>query len=245
MKKYENLPNAPIVEAIIDFRVKLPQNFQVKKFTSLREKLKDRYPNVKERRFIEFEIRNDKSTSNPSQERLQGYFFESEDKKNVAQFRIDGFTFSRLKPYTKWEDIFAEAKDLWNLYRLEASPKEVTRIAVRYINHIEIPMSKNIDLSDYLKSSPNIPKNIPQNIYSFFSRIVINYGEKILANLTQALERRVNQNLPVLILDIDVFKKEEVKLESNEIWPLFEKLRGIKNDIFFSSITEKTKELFK
>jgi uncharacterized protein (TIGR04255 family) len=31
----------------------------------------------------------------------------------------------------------------------------------------------------------------------------------------------------------------------NAIWPEFENLRDFKNDIFFKSLTEKTKELFR
>ena len=79
------------------------------------------------------------------------------------QFRINGFTFNRLKPYTSWGDILPQVKDLWSLYIDIASPESITRIAVRYINNIEIPKPDNIVFSDYLKVPPKIPDN-PYNI---------------------------------------------------------------------------------
>ena len=53
-----------------------------------------------------------------------------------------------------------------------------------------------------------------------------------------------NQKLP-LIFDIDVWKLTNYKSDDEEMWKEFEKLRKFKNDVFFNSITEKTKELFK
>ncbi len=44
----------------------------------------------------------------PRDEGIQGYFYKSDDGKNIARFRKDGFTFSRLKPYTDWESVLVE-----------------------------------------------------------------------------------------------------------------------------------------
>ncbi len=47
-------------------------------------------------------------------------FSKTPDRLNVAQFRRDGFTFNRLRPYTKWEEIRPEALRLWQLYTAKA-----------------------------------------------------------------------------------------------------------------------------
>jgi len=66
-----------------------------------------------------------------------------------------------------------------------------------------------------------------------------------IAIITQTMENTTkNQRLP-LILDIDVFSKINFINSDEEMWKEFEKLRKFKNDVFFYSITEKTKELFK
>lgn len=53
-----------------------------------------------------------------------------------------------------------------------------------------------------------------------------------------------SQKLP-LIFDIDVIKKANFMKKESDIWMDFNLLRQFKNEIFFNSITEKTKELFK
>ena len=45
-----------------------------------------------------------------AQFQVDGYVFTSADGKQVVQYRLDGFTFSRLRPYTRWEEVFAEAQ---------------------------------------------------------------------------------------------------------------------------------------
>lgn len=251
MIKFPHLDNAPIVEAIIDFRVKLPQNFQVEKFLALKEKLKNIYPKTMEQKFMrtKVEVKDEKITSQDLQKSLEGYFFKSEDEKNIAQFRINGFTFNRLKPYTSWEEILPQVKDLWSLYIDIASPESITRVAVRYINHIEISKPDNIVFSDYLKVPPKVPDtpyNIPSTSSNFLTKIVINdLAQLIEANFIQAFEIDIKNNLPIIILDIDAFKKVDIAPDNNEIWNIFEQLHEMKNKIFFNSITDKTLEQLK
>jgi len=246
MARQRYLKNAPIVEAIIDFRVKLPTKFEVKTLVSIKEMLGDSYPQMEERREFEAGVRiKDKRVEHMIEEKgLQGYFFKSPDGKNVAQFRKDGFTFSRLKPYTNWQDVLAEAKNLWRLYVDRTSPDLVTRIAVRYINQLDIPLPIE-DLAKYLKAPPTMPKNLPQELCQFLTRVTIRDPKSdIMAHIIQALERSSKRDYATVILDIDVFKQKESGFEELEIWQTFEQLRNLKNRIFFSSITETSARLF-
>ncbi len=102
MASPRHFDHAPITEAIIDLQVKLPKDFEVEQLATLKDKLRDRYPKVEEHRLIRgtFELKAGKPTSQSADLGLRGFFFRSGDPVNVAQFRIDGFTFSRLRPYT-------------------------------------------------------------------------------------------------------------------------------------------------
>lgn len=247
MVKPRHLSNAPIVEALIDFRVKLPSTFEITKFLPLKEKLSADYPKFQGKRRVQFRtgVKGAQFQQTVQDEGLAGYWITSADEKNVAQFRIDGFTFSRLQPYTKWESVLAEAKRLWELYDNVASPEFITRIAVRYINQMNIPFPIN-DFDSYLTSPPRVPKTLPQSISDFLTRIVICDKEHdIFANVTQALQKSDKLNYVTVILDIDVYKKKEVGFDENEIWPTFQILRDLKNRIFFDSIKEKAVRLFK
>lgn len=247
MAEYRHLNNAPITEAIIDLRVRLPSEFQVKNFSSLRETLHDQYPGVEERRLITgaFGIEAGKPVMRPPVDKgIEGYLFRSANNTKVVQFKKEGFTFSRLKPYTDWEDVSAKAKDLWELYVAKAFPELVTRIAVRYINHLKIPLPIN-DFLEYLTVPPRVPDNAPQDVSTFLSRVVVHDLQMdIAANITQALEKSVEPNYATVILDIDVYKRGEFAVGINDIWPVFAQLHDLKNRIFFGSITERTARLF-
>ncbi len=244
MAKQRYLKNAPIVEALIDIRAKNPSSFQVKEFSSLRETLKEDYPTVDERRLLEWkgEIAGKQIAQTIEDKGLSGYFFKASDGKSVVQFRGDGFTFSRLAPYRKWETVLSEATRLWKLYSSKALPEVITRIAVRYINRLEL-LLPIYDFSDYLTAPPPIPDSLPQEVSQFLTKVVIQESD-ITANIIQALERSSTPDHVAIILDIDVFKLRETGFDENSFWAEFEQLRELKNRIFFESITEKAARLY-
>lgn len=248
MVEVKHLNNAPITEAIIDFRVKLPVAFKVEAFLELKETIGNRFPKVQERKLFSSKLRFEKGEPQPLSSEyhgVQGYFFSPEDEKNVAQFRIDGFTFSRLKPYTDWGHLFNEAKELWKIYSGVTQPEAVTRLAVRYINHIDIPIPID-DLADYLTAPPKIPNNIHGVISGFLSKVIVyDPVTDTATNIVHALEKSNKPDKHItIVLDIDSYKMGDFNIDDGEIRNIFEKLHNIKNNIFFNSITNKTVRLF-
>jgi len=248
MAEVRHLNNAPITEAIIDFRVKLPSEFKVETFLELKNTIGDRFPKVEDRKLFSSQFEIKKGEPQPPSAKyhgVQGYFFKPEADKKVAQFRIDGFTFSRLKPYTNWEEMFDEARELWGMYCEIAQPEAVTRLAARYINHINIPLPID-DLSDYFTASPKIPENVQGVISGFLSKVVV-YDQEldVATNIVQALEKSTKPDKYItVVLDIDSFKTGDFYANNGEMWEIFANLRNIKNQIFFSSITDETARLF-
>jgi uncharacterized protein (TIGR04255 family) len=247
MAEYPLLRNAPITEALIDIRVKIRSDFDVEQFQSLHNAITTQYPDKKKRHKWEgkFEFKNGETPISASTETIDGYLFTSADGKQIFQARIDGFTFNRLKPYEQWETFRDEALRLWKLYRDIISP-EIIRVALRFINKIDIPLSPQtvLDFDDYLTAGPIVPKELPQGLSSFLTRVVIRDPDSdALAIITQAFEQIINPKFVPIILDIDVFKQKEV-ISEEEAWQTLEELRHFKNRIFFTSITEKAKELF-
>jgi uncharacterized protein (TIGR04255 family) len=245
--EYSLLRNAPITEALIDIRIKLRDDFDVERFHSLHDIIADQYPNKKTRQKWEgrFEFKKGVGPISASTETVDGYMFTSTDGKQIFQARIDGFTFNRLKPYERWEILRDEAMRLWRMYQELISP-EIVRVALRYINKIDIPLFPVPlkDFNEYLTAAPIVPAGLPQGVSSFLTRVVIHNPEiDAAAIITQAFEQIVDPKFLPIILDIDVFKQKEI-IGEEEAWQTLEKLRDFKNKIFFESITEKAKELF-
>ncbi|MCG2756881.1 MAG: TIGR04255 family protein [Desulfobacteraceae bacterium] len=248
MSDYTVFPNAPITEAVIEIKAQLPEETALKSLESFHDHIKDRFPEKQEQRFIKADFKlsqKDTTLTLPTKTGTQGYLFRSLKEKKVVQSKIDGFAFNKLKPYENWDLFRSEGRELWKLYSEIVNPIKVTRIGLRYINRIEVPLPFK-DFSEYLLTNPQIAPQLPQAVSHFFMRLeVSNPDIEATAIITQAMDKPTKTKRLPLILDIDVFRITEYVEKTEEMWEDFEKLRDFKNDIFFNSVTEKAKELFR
>lgn len=242
-----HLSKAPIVEAIIHLRVKLPPDIDHTKLLSLHDMIKDQYPNHKTHRVGTFKIElpdGELAKSAVEDEGIVGYRFTSKDEKKIVQFNLNDFVFSQLYPYENWEKARDEAKRLWTIFADAVSPETIKRVALRYINRLEVPQDLK-DFNEYLTMPPNVPAALPQALSSFLTRMVIpDDSLKATAIITQALETSANPKTVPIILDIDVFREYDYDPKGSEVWDYLEQLRVLKNKIFFESITEKIAEMY-
>ena len=249
MVETTRFPNAPITEALLDIRVTLPAETDLAKLATFHDAIKQQYPSKQERLawrgHVEIKTSPVPEVSQSATGGPDGYLFTSVDGRQVVQARLDGFTFSRLKPYDKWESLRDEAKELWQHYVKIASPETVTRVALRYINRIELPLPMR-DFKDYILTTPEIAPELPQGLDSFFMRLVIpDPKAQAVAIVTETMEPiDESRNRLPLIFDIDVFRMAAFSVQDKTLWETFEHLHNLKNDIFFKSITPKARELF-
>lgn len=245
---FPHLNNAPITEAIIDFRVRLPGAFEILRLKEAHAQLSADYPTLEERQVTQQQFEQRPGQPPKLAVRSQGvlgYRFRSADNKSIVQFRRNGFTFNRLKPYPSWDQVFPEACRLWKIYSTVAHPEEISRIAVRFINRLPIPLP-NLEFSDYLTAPPALPHGIPQSLSGFLTQVVIQDPEtKLAANVVQALEPPLNEQYVSMILDIDVYQRDVSQLTLEAVLGQFAKLREMKNRIFFGSLTEKALALLR
>ncbi len=245
MAEYPIIKYAPITEALIDIRVKIKEGLGIEQLEAIHTLISEQYPEKKKQHRWEskFEFKEGESPISTTVDTAFGCIFSSVDGKQIFQARLDGFTFSRLKPYETWETFRDEAHKLWQIYKERTTP-EIIRVAARYINRIEIPLPIE-DFSEYLTAAPIVPEGLPQEVGSFFTRVVIHDREIDCAGIiTQALEQGITPDILPIILDIDVFKQRTEGISEEEAWEILENLRHLKNKIFFSSITKKTEEIF-
>jgi uncharacterized protein (TIGR04255 family) len=233
---------------LLDIRVELPKTTKLEDLKLFREKVKAHYPLEEQR--VSWQaglgIKEGKPTLSLPKGEIVGFLYKSSDGKKILQARLDGFTLNKLRPYDNWEKFVSEAKTYWRIYSETVKPSRISRIALRYINRIEIPIPFG-DFTEYLLTTPEIADGIPQGMSEFLMRIVIPDEEAGgTAIITQTIDS--NKTLPdrvPIIFDVDVFKVPGDNFSEEVMWDSFEKLRVLKNKIFFNSITAKTEELFK
>src|SRR5438445_7655322 len=160
MAQIRHLNQAPIVEAVVDIRVKTRADFAFETVASVHEQLLPDYKRKEEMSVTEFYL--DQALGKVIEQRRQdlgkqGFRFITADGIQIVQFRRDGFTFSRLAPYTRWEEVFDEASRLWKIYTGTVPCEEVARVAVRYINRLLLPAVQR-KLSEFLTALPPVPK---------------------------------------------------------------------------------------
>lgn len=244
-KKYKK---SPITEALIDIKVDpvMPRS-KIDNIRTFHDQIKDYFPKSKDRRMFEAKLsfQKDGGTNTEHVDHgVDGVQFWSADEKEVVQYRLDGYTFSRLQPYQSWEEHFPIAIKYWKKYLDTLRPMAVKRIAVRYINQIDIPQTR-VNLEEYLENSPSPAKGLPQDLDQFLTRLIINNGDGVKAGITQTMQPSPSLNSIRVLLDIDVFL--DLSIQSNKTGEIQEKLENMHlfaEEIFEKTLTNKTKELF-
>ena len=237
-REFPKLTRPPLREALIDIRLRdelpgsvlpkfeAPKGFPVKR-------------GIKHGQF-QFQADADKPfAAKVLTEEALGVRYEREDGSEVVQLRRNGLTYSILKNYRGWEVLGEAARDMWRVFLLASGPVNISRLAARYLNAIEIPLGADYD--EYLTTAPRVPKSVPPIVTSFMQRVLVPFEQEMAtAIITQALETP-----GPAALDIDVFTEVSLEGASEEIWSRLDNLRNIADRIFFSSLTEKVIESYR
>lgn len=232
-----HLARAPLREAIID--IQLAQPLDVKFADTLTDLVIPGFERKNEIR--QFSVSITGPAIPTKTEELLGWRYESEDGSRIVQLRRDGIGYSIVREYTEWADIKTAAKSVWDLYRKRSGSRDVGRVAVRYINVLDLPPWT--ELNTYLTAAPQVPEGLPQTLNYFLERIVVPFDDGISAIIIQTMEQ-VAQPATRVILDINVYAQRVFGAGSLDLWLFLDRLRDIKNAVFFSSVTERTLEAY-
>ncbi|MBI3409317.1 MAG: TIGR04255 family protein [Planctomycetes bacterium] len=236
--------NTPITEALIELRVRQKSGITVRDLVHCHEGEEKAYPNRRELTIGLGLIEVGPRMSASASAEHVGFISTSPDQKQVYQARLDGFTFSRLAPYESWDAFVAEARRLWNLYRKCLQPEEVTRLAVRYINRLDLPGDR-VEIKDYLRTAPEVASGMPLSFDGFFMQLQIPVPDiqcRLLLNET--IIEPARPGVVSVVLDIDLFRTDDLPKDEEGLWALFEQMHVRKNEIFETCITDRSRELF-
>ena len=242
-------PNAPIAEAVFDVRVAELGGPELSRVMSFAD---DGYPTRQESTLSGAEVESGPlGVTTRAIRKMNGLRLTSEDGRQIAQLRTDGFSFSRLAPYEDWSTFFAEARRLWCSYVDVAQPGQTTRFAVRYINQIVVPPG-SVSIDDYLRTRPEISDDMPTATSGFFLTLDIPlpmFGATVRI-IETVLAPNEEDPRPRLVLDIDAFREVDEPAANDaaamsRFDTVFQDLRNAKNLVFEASITDRARELFR
>ena len=239
--RVRTLANAPIGEALIDLRCELPEGHDadfLAEFEAAHQGIADEFP-AKANSFaanVSAELKEGTGPEIAATTALRGYHFRNAQGDKIVQFRLDGFTYNKLRPYTKWAELRAEAEILWTKYRSLLSGIRVTRVGVRYINEIQVPPGVGFDT--IFVEPLRQPLGFRQGqVRESLERLQVSSQDAFERTIVTRLAREEKAGFTV-ILDIDAFVvARDGAFEDSEVWPRIDELRNRKNEIFFSSLT--------
>lgn len=244
---------APIVEAVLDFDVATLPSTALTNIEEMGQYLGTTYTRS--------EPLKHGRVSRATFSDADGVAFASDDGKHLVQARLDGFSFSRLAPYDRWETFIAEAHRTWDVYADHIlRGQQITGFSVRYLN--EFKLEYDVPLHVYFNVYPAMP-----NSDTLFSTVFLMVGtatedlpgrqltvlapRPIIDRLDDNGEQRVTQpqqvsddvdrTVPTFPMILDNMFQFEADNAANA-WAVMDRVRKIKNDTFNSQITDRLKE---
>jgi uncharacterized protein (TIGR04255 family) len=170
--------------------------------------------------------------------------FQSNSDRVLIQVGQNLLTVNHLKPYTSWEAFLPSVEMGFHAYREVVQPTTIHRVALRYINRIEI-MSDRIHLEDYFEFRPFIGQKILQDLAAFTLGIQIPHEEaRDMLHIQLASVDSGTPNTIAMILDLtySLVKQGAITLDDISEW-LINAHTHIE-DAFEACITDQLRNLF-
>jgi uncharacterized protein (TIGR04255 family) len=239
-------PRPPITECVIEIR--FSQEKEASLLERIRDKLADQFPKIETNieQHFQFNIEDGSSSISPS--RVSGFKMTNADGNGIIILNKFSFAYSRLPPYPGWDFFKSQFVELWSKHKSIAEYSRISRVGVRYINRIDIPVSgenAKISARDYLNIHIVYPLAALTAIDQFAIQLVTNFDDVqlgLVLNIART-ESPVPNNLAI-ILDLDFGRTEDVPQKDADIWNLLDLIRSQKNKTFEACITDATRSLF-
>jgi uncharacterized protein (TIGR04255 family) len=246
MAQPRHLAHAPITEGLIDFRVEAPDGATVDSLVAAIARRNNfgytlKNPIVRSEFGFSLDVQQARAIAHDARATGIGIRLHSPDERYVALLSIEGFTLSRLEPYESWEGLLREALPLWRGYAECLGPGTITRVATRYINNLRLPTP---ELERFLDLLPRLPQGLPA-ISGFLERYeLLDAPTQATVLLTETLPEASSGPPVPVILDIDAFSSVRFPMDEPGAWLYLERLRVLKNRVFFTCLTEDAVELY-
>lgn len=155
------------------------------------------------------------------------------------------FVVSQLAPYPGWEAFIARFERDWRAWRQVTGYREISRIGLRFINRIDIPIvDDKVEHEKYLNIYARLPELIGSvNGYSTQIGTEIN-DIKCLLKVNSGTVRAPILEHSSFLLDIDFGRMLDVPQRDEDILALLNEIRVKKNEVFEACITKRARKLF-
>lgn len=219
-----------------------------------RQSIIEEFPQVEVKVFKNIPLDFSSVNIDPIPTKPDGYRLLNSENKKVINANINNFSFNQLEPYSNWDLFFSEAYYLWEKYAEFTNVNKISQLSLRYFNRILIPFNEkdSLALEDYIQIFPQLPEKLSMSISKYVMQVSL-FSEQYSPSqsvVRQAASEIVtdekNQDFIPIIFDIMVYQDVNLDFKDTDtVREIFSSnLRQFKNEIFYQSITEKSRGLF-
>ena len=244
MKTYAN---PPLIEAICDFHFIPSQPWDWTVFGLVYDRIKGGFPDKVQPPSPMLNVSIGPSLGGPvlGAARMQ---FRREDGSALVQVGPDNLTVNHLTPYSGWPQYRDMIASVLAVYREVAAPQGLHRLALRYVNRINIPVElmgvRGVEIGDYMLAQPSVPDLVPQVFSSWAQRVETFFNDANMALVLQSGTGPGSEEFPVsFLLDLTMSPPlQPVVLDDALTW-LDQAHMNIES-VFEECLGPKARELF-
>jgi uncharacterized protein (TIGR04255 family) len=241
-KKYKN---PPIIEALCEFRVTSETQWDLTVPGIIYEQLKESFPGREPRIIQELELIQgpDASQRQIHTRAREGVIFFTENKEVLVQVGPHLLSIHVFKPYPHWEGFKPRIEMAWKSLQMAVKIQGLERIALRYINQIELP-GQEVRIAEYFEFYPYLGPKLPQNVSLFFAGVYFLYSNdrdlcRIQLYPLAPLREKISFRL-----DIEYFLAKPRAVEVADAIAWVEEAHSRVEEVFEVCITDKLREMF-
>lgn len=238
--------HAPITEAVIEIRI--DSSLDQAALEKASAKFRSHYPQDQRVENVKIALSLEvKPGSNPKTrvDRNAGHRRSSSDLTQLLVLFPSSLIVSQLAPYPGWDQFYRRFCRDWRIWKRAVGFKTISRIGVRYINRIDIPMlDKNVEHETYLNVYPKLPDIIP-HVGAYAVQAVSSFediGCKLTLN-SAAVPAPILDHAS-FIVDQDIAREIDPPQSEKAIFQLLNEIRMKKNAVFEACVTDRARDLF-
>ena len=236
----------PITEAVIGISFSSPVNHA--DINSVNKKFHKYYPHHQtvSNFNVAVGLTNDqinKPTADVNKE--DGHRLSTADMTQLLLLWPSSFTLSQLAPYLGWDHFFERFVRDWGLWKKTIGFQIISRIGVRYINRIDIPITAPvIEYEGFLNVYPKLPDSL-NPIHAYAVQAVLELKDiDCLLRINSAAVPSPILGHSSFVIDLDISKEINPPQSDNDIYDLLNKIRVQKNAVFEACVSSRARELF-
>jgi len=243
--------NPPLVEILTEFFFVPAEGIEWDSFIvpAFHRRIAAGFPTRKRLPAVGIEVRMSSGGDSPEFKPLglptPRHRFISEDEKTLVQLGENLLVVNQLPPYYGWEKYRPRVVECFNLYVKLWKPTRVGRVAVHYINKIDLP-EVEAGLEEYFNLLPTLPdfplQPVVTNLSMSYEVPGSNFGDIMVVSMKQ--HSSANPDGMTFLFQWDYIASDGLPCDSEAQTEWLDQAHEYLYKVFMSTLTDKCRKLF-